>query len=643
VSELFDKILIANRAEIACRIMRTAKRLGIATVAVYSEADAGALHAAMADEAVLIGPPPARESYLDIARVVDAAKRCGARAIHPGYGFLSENADFAAACESTGIVFIGPPAAAIRAMGSKAEAKALMAKAGVPLVPGYHGTEQSDARLTKEARKIGYPVLLKASAGGGGKGMRIVHAAGELAPALEAARREAKAAFGDDRLLIEKYLTDPRHIEMQIFADNHGNCIHLFERDCSVQRRHQKLIEEAPAPGLSDAQRDELGKAAIAAARAVDYRGAGTIEFVSVDGKFHFIEMNTRLQVEHVATEMITGLDLVEWQIRVAAGEPLPLAQAAIQRRGHAIEARLYAEDPARDFLPSAGPLALLRFPAGGVNLRVETGFRQGDRISPYYDALIAKLIAWGETRDVALERLRAALAQTRVAGVASNRELLQRILAYPDFAARAGDTGFIARHHDTLLPTAEAPIEALGAAGLAILRERFGRTAEPHSPWQARDFWRLGGAAGETFRFRAGDRMHELSITATQDRYRCETDGQTIEVARESVDTAVVRLGSEFWVVLPDATYRLAFIDPLAPNEHSGTSAGKIVAPMPGKIGAVLAKPGAAVKRGETLMLLEAMKMEHAVVAPADGVVAAIHFAVGALVEEGAELLTLA
>jgi 3-methylcrotonyl-CoA carboxylase alpha subunit len=634
VSTPFAKILIANRGEIACRVMRTAKRLGIATVAVYSEADAGALHVAMADEAILIGPAPARDSYLDIARIIDAAKRSGAEAIHPGYGFLSENADFAAACEAAGIAFIGPPAAAIRAMGSKAEAKALMAKAGMPLVPGYHGAEQSDARLAKEASAIGYPVLLKASSGGGGKGMRIVRNQSELAAALASARREAKAAFGDDRLLIEKYLIDPRHIEVQVFADSHGNVVHLFERDCSIQRRHQKLIEEAPAPGLSEAQRAELGKLAVAAARVVDYRGAGTIEFVSIGGQFYFIEMNTRLQVEHVVTEMITGLDLVEWQIRVAAGEALPLMQKAIARNGHAIEARLYAEDPARDYLPSAGPLALLRFPAARDTLRIETGFRQGDRVSPYYDALIAKLIAWGETRAIALQRLHAAMAETRVAGVATNRELLLRILAHPDFAARAGDTGFIARHHDALLPSG-TPTAALAAAALSILHDQPRRAADPHSPWQQYDGWRLGSGASAIFSFRVSDQTHEVRVTGED---HCAIDGAAIDAPR---DASVLRLGNEFWVVLPDATARLGFIDPLAPSE-SRDGTGKIVAPMPGKVSAVLVTQGAAVKHGETLMVIEAMKMEHAIVAPADGTVAAIHFAAGALVEEGVELLTL-
>ncbi|HWE72652.1 MAG TPA: acetyl/propionyl/methylcrotonyl-CoA carboxylase subunit alpha [Stellaceae bacterium] len=632
---MFDKILIANRGEIARRVMRTAKRLGIRTVAVYSEADARALYVATADEAVPIGPPPARESYLDIARLIDAARQSGAQAIHPGYGFLSENADFAAACEDAGIVFIGPPAAAIRAMGSKAEAKALMAKAGVPVVPGYHGAEQSDARLTKEANAIGYPVLVKASAGGGGKGMRIVASEADLVEALAGARREAKASFGDDRLLIEKYLIDPRHIEMQVFADGHGNVVHLFERDCSIQRRHQKLIEEAPAPRLSDAQRMELQKAAVAAARAVDYRGAGTIEFVSAEGKFYFIEMNTRLQVEHVVTEMITDLDLVEWQIRVAAGEKLPLTQNAIRHRGHAIELRLYAEDPARDYLPSAGPLALLQFPTPNDTLRVETGYMQGDRMSPYYDALIAKLIAWGAARDIALQRLRAALAQTRVAGVTTNRELLLRILMHPDFAARAGDTGFIARHQDALSPR-ETPPAVLVAAALSLLRGPPQRSLEPHSPWARRDFWRLGGVAGQSFRFRGGEATHDARISGDGSII---IDGMRVEAAS---DASVLRLGSEFWVVLPDATVRLTYLDPLAPSEPSGASSGKIVAPMPGKVTAVLIQPGATVQRGQTLMIIEAMKMEHAITAPSDGVVESVGFAPGALVEEGAELLKL-
>jgi 3-methylcrotonyl-CoA carboxylase alpha subunit len=436
-------------------------------------------------------------------------------------------------------------------------------------------------------------------------------------------------------LLIEKYLIDPRHIEMQVFADSHGNVVHLFERDCSIQRRHQKLIEEAPAPRLSDAQRAELQKAAVAAARAVDYRGAGTIEFVSSEGKFYFIEMNTRLQVEHVVTEMITGLDLVEWQIRVAAGETLPLIQNAIKQHGHAIELRLYAEDPARDYLPSAGILSLLRFPNGSEDLRVETGYRQGDRISPYYDALVAKLITWGENREVALQRLRAALAQTRVAGITTNRALLQHILAHPDFAARAGDTGFIARHHDALLPH-DTPPAALAVAAVSILREASSRSLDPHSPWARHDFWRLGGAAGQSFRFRAGGKTHDVRIASGGD---ITVDGARADPAS---DASVLRLGSEFWIVLPDATVRLAYLDPLAPSEASGASAGKIVAPIPGKVSTVLVEPGATVQRGQTLMVIEAMKMEHAITAPSDGVVESVGFAPGALVEEGVELLKL-
>jgi 3-methylcrotonyl-CoA carboxylase alpha subunit len=502
-------------------------------------------------------------------------------------------------------------------------------------VPGYHGAEQSNARLTQEARAIGYPVLVKASAGGGGKGMRIVEDEGALAEALAGARREAKASFGDDRLLIEKYLINPRHIEMQVFADSHGNVVHLFERDCSIQRRHQKLIEEAPAPDLGEAQRTELAKAAVAAARAVGYRGAGTIEFVATGDKFYFIEMNTRLQVEHVVTEMITGLDLVEWQIRVAVGEKLPLTQGAIKRQGHAIELRLYAEDPTRDYLPSAGPLALLRFPAPSETLRIETGYIQGDRISPYYDALIAKLITWGESREIALQRLRPALAQTCVAGITTNRELLQHILAHPDFAARAGDTGFIARHHNALL-VHDTPATALAIAARSMVQERPQRSLDPHSPWGERDFWRLGGTASGTFRFRAGEKTHDVRIAGDGN---VTVNGAPVALAD---DSSVLRLGSEVWVVLSDATARLTYLDPLAPSEASGAAVGKVVAPLPGKVTAVLVEPGATVQRGQTLMVLEAMKMEHAITAPSDGVVESVGFAPGALVEEGVELLKL-
>jgi len=655
---MFGKILIANRGEIACRVMRTARRLGVKAVAVYSDADAGALHATMADEAIRIGPPPARDSYLDIDRIIAAAQQSGAEAIHPGYGFLSESAAFAAACDAAGLVFIGPPAAAIRAMGSKSEAKTLMESVGVPLVPGYHGADQRDDQLTKAAAAIGYPVLIKASAGGGGKGMHIVAHERDLPPALATARREAASAFGDDRLLIEKYLADPRHIEVQVFADRHSNVVHLFERDCSIQRRHQKLIEEAPAPGLTDTQRQSLGDVAIKATRAVNYVGAGTIEFVAAGGDFYFIEMNTRLQVEHVVTEMITGLDLVEWQLRVAAGERLPLAQDAIHRHGHAIEARLYAEDPARDFLPAAGKIGLLRLPSETAELRVETGFRPSDTVTPYYDALIAKLIAWGEDRAAAIQCLQKALIATKLAGVACNRDFLARIASNPAYASGAQDTGFIPRHHAALQTPVQAPREALIAASLALALEPTlpRASTDRASPWQKRDFWRLGDEPALQFRFRDGERERAVALRFAEGRYACDIDGQSsiataqrnahgdivIDLDGTRFDAAILRSGPELWVVLPRVTSRLAYFDPLAPAHRSADTAGKILAPMPGKVSAVLVAPGAAVQRGQTLVLVEAMKMELAIIAPEDGVVAAVNVAIGALIEEGTELVVL-
>ncbi len=469
---LFGKILIANRGEIACRVIRTARRLGIATVAVYSEADRDALHVELADEAWPIGPPPARDSYLNIDAILDVARRSGAEAVHPGYGFLSENAEFAEACEAAGLVFIGPPGSAMRAMGSKAASKLLMQRHGVPLVPGYHGEDQDPVRLIDEAERIGFPVLIKASAGGGGRGMRAVGSAAELASALTGAKREAAGAFGDDRVLIEKYLPQPRHIEIQILADKHGNTIHLFERDCSIQRRYQKVLEEAPAPGLDLERRRAMGKAAVAAARAVGYVGAGTIEFIADIESFYFIEMNTRLQVEHPVTEAVTGLDLVEWQVRVAAGEALPLGQQDLALHGHAIEARLYAEDPERGFLPQTGVLHRLRFPAADI-ARVDTGVRQGDVVTPFYDPMIAKIIAWGEDRAAALDRLRHALAETAVLGVQTNLGLLVRVVWHPEFAAANIDTGFIERHRDVLVSKHRpAPDEAFAAAAVARLLE---------------------------------------------------------------------------------------------------------------------------------------------------------------------------
>ncbi|MDX1576797.1 MAG: acetyl-CoA carboxylase biotin carboxylase subunit, partial [Kiloniellales bacterium] len=497
---MFERLLIANRGEIACRVVRTAKRLALRTIAVYSEADKNALHVALADEAEPIGPPAAAESYLNIEAVLVAAKASRAEAVHPGYGFLSENPDFAEACAAAGLVFVGPPAEAIRAMGSKDRAKVLMERAGVPVLPGYNGRAQSTKALERAAAKLGYPLLIKPSAGGGGKGMRRVDRAADLGPALDGARREAAAAFGDARVILERFLARPRHIEVQIFADQRGRALHLFERDCSIQRRHQKVIEEAPAPGLSAKLRAAMGRAAVAAARAIGYVGAGTVEFL-VDGKsFYFMEMNTRLQVEHPVTEMITGHDLVEWQLRVAAGEALPCGQGDLAITGHAIEARLYAEDPARDFLPAPGRLERLRFPKEGRHLRIDSGVREGDEISHYYDPMIAKLIVAGKDRPAAVARLTRALAATEISGVATNLAFLERIAAHADYRAGRIDTVFVERHGESLLP-ADGLVsdEALALASLAVLlrREAEARAAarasdDPYSPWQETDGWRL-------------------------------------------------------------------------------------------------------------------------------------------------------
>jgi len=662
---MFAKILIANRGEIACRVMRTARRLAVRTVAVYSDADAGALHVAMADEAYRIGPAPARESYLSIERVIAAAKQSGAEAIHPGYGFLSENADFADACAEAGIVFIGPPAAAIRAMGSKSAAKALMEKAGLPLVSGYHGVEQGERLLAAEAKRIGYPVLIKASAGGGGKGMRIVERHGDFAAALTSAKREAKASFGDDTVLIEKYLTRPRHIEMQVFADSHGNCVHLFERDCSIQRRHQKVVEEAPASGMGERRRRAMGKAAIAAAQAVGYVGAGTIEFIAEGDDFFFMEMNTRLQVEHPVTEMITGTDLVEWQLRVAAGAVLPKRQDELAITGHAIEARIYAEDPARDFLPATGVLHHLRVPQEDRHVRVDTGVREGDGVSIHYDPMIAKLIAWGEDRGAALRRLRDALERYEIVGTVTNRDFLLRLADHPDFAAGGVDTGFIARHRDALIPPAgAAPPRIIAAAALALLLDQaeaarlaaLGST-DPHSPWHSRQGWRLNGDTYQDLVFLDGERscavrahyrgagfsldLADLTMAATARR-----DGSgtlTVDLDGTVSRVRVVRRGIEFTVFGDGAAHRLVYRDALAPQAEEEIAGGRLTAPMPGKIVQVLAAAAAMVRRGQALIVLEAMKMEHTVSAPADGVVERVNYAVGDLVEEGAELIVFA
>jgi 3-methylcrotonyl-CoA carboxylase alpha subunit len=661
---VFGKILTANRGEIACRVIRTARRLGIATVAVYSEADRDALHVEMADEAWLIGPPPARESYLNISAILDAARASRAEAVHPGYGFLSENADFAEACAVAGLVFVGPPAAAMRAMGSKAAAKLLMQRHGVPLVPGYHGDDQDPARLIDEARHIGFPVLIKASAGGGGRGMRIVAGADEFPGALAAARREAANAFADDRMLIEKYLPQPRHIEIQIFADSHGNTLHLFDRDCSIQRRHQKVLEEAPAPGLDPQRRRAMGKAAVTAARAVGYAGAGTVEFIADAAGFYFIEMNTRLQVEHAVTEAVTGLDLVEWQLRVAAGEALPLGQKDLALRGHAIEARLYAEDPERGFLPQSGILHGLRFPPGDI-ARVDSGLRQGDRVTPYYDPMIAKIIAWGEDRRAALECLRHALGETAVLGVVTNLGLLVRVAAHPEFAAAATDTGFIERHRDELLPGHRpVPDRAVAAVVLSrvLARQTAAETAaqhsgDPFSPWARIDGWRLNGTSHHEFVLRNGAEALTVAATAAAGGWRLQfhdqvflgraeprSDGRlAVDLGGRLTPVAVLDHGPETAVLLDGECWRLVEIDPLLSHEGEDPTAGHLTAPMPGRVAALMVAVGDVVRRGEPLMIIEAMKIEHTITAPAAGMVEAVRFSVGDLVEEGVELIALA
>ena len=649
---MFSKLLIANRGEIACRIIRTARRLGMSTVAVYSDADAGALHVAQADEAWRIGPAAPRESYLRGDAILDAARRSGAQAVHPGYGFLSENAGFAEACAQAGLVFVGPPAAAIRAMGGKSQAKALMERAGVPLVPGYHGADQNPDLLASEAARIGFPVLIKASAGGGGKGMRIVRDAAGFAAALAGAQREAASSFGDDRVLVERYLQRPRHIEVQVFADMHGSCISLFERDCSVQRRHQKVMEEAPAPGITDAMRQAMGEAAVAAAKSVGYVGAGTVEFIAEDERFYFMEMNTRLQVEHPVTEAITGFDLVEWQLRVAAGETLPETTATMS--GHAIEVRLYAEDPARDFLPSVGRLAHLRLPA---SVRVDAGVRSGDRITPDYDPMIAKIIAHGPDRAAALRRLSAALAETEVAGVQTNLDLLRAIIAHPEFASGSVDTGFIGRHAETLLaPPGAPPAEAFVAAALGVLQARAAASVvpgDPHSPWASSESWRLNLDGAQQVTLRCSGVAHVLRASSSGDAWSIEHDGThhlaalpgeggrtLLRCGDVTCPVAVWTEPAHVTVVLHGCTFSFDIIDPLAPPHAESVGAGRVMAPIPGRVASVLVQPGDVVSRGQALMVVEAMKMELTLTAPDDGTVAAVHCAVGDTVEEGRDLV---
>jgi 3-methylcrotonyl-CoA carboxylase alpha subunit len=671
---MFRKLLIANRGEIACRVAATARRMGIRTVAVYSEADADAAHVRACDEAVAIGGASPKDSYLRADRILAAAKATGAQAVHPGYGFLSENEGFARACAEADIVFVGPPPEAIEAMGLKAESKRLMAGAGVPLVPGYHGADQDDALLAAEAQRIGFPVLIKASAGGGGKGMRRVERAEDFAAALDGCRREARNAFGDDAVLIERYVTRPRHIEIQVFGDCHGDFVWLFERDCSVQRRHQKVLEEAPAPGLSEARRREMGEAAVAAAKAVGYVGAGTVEFIAEpagdgDLRFYFMEMNTRLQVEHPVTEAITGLDLVEWQLRVAAGEPLPLRQDAVTRRGHAIEARICAENPDAGFLPATGPMTVARWPehvrfvVDAVRPRIDRGFGEGDVISPHYDSMIAKLIVWGEDRAQALARLDAALSQTRIVGLHTNVAFLRRCAATRSFTTADLDTALIEREHAALFGAPGMPLE-VAAAGVAARELAEERSREGADPWSRRDGWRLHGGASRALRLRteAGDtrvyalrRAHDGSLTlagppgaddAGPWTFACRPlgdDRHDVLLGGERVTLAVHAIGERITVFGPQGSRTVEAVDVLAHAGEGAGGGGSLSAPMPGKVVSLLVAEGQQVAAGQPVAVMEAMKMEHTLTAPRDGRVEELLYGPGDQVAEGAALLRLA
>jgi len=664
---MFQKILIANRGEIACRVAATARRLGVRTVAVYSDADANARHVAACDEAVHIGAALPRESYLRWERILDAAKTTGAQAVHPGYGFLSENEDFARACADAGVVFIGPPPAAIAAMGSKAAAKSLMEAAGVPLVPGYHGDDNDPALLAREADRIGYPVLIKASAGGGGKGMRRVERAEDFAAALASCQREARSSFGSDHVLVERYVTRPRHIEIQVFADAQGQCIHLFERDCSVQRRHQKVLEEAPAPGVSEARRAEMGAAAVAAARAVGYVGAGTVEFIAEEAgdgdlRFYFMEMNTRLQVEHPVTEAITGLDLVEWQLRVAAGEPLPRAQDRLAMRGHAIEARICAENPDAQFLPATGTLVHARWPAhvaferSEAMPRIDRGFDAGDAITPYYDSMIAKLIVWGEDRAQALRRLAAALAATHLVGVQTNVAFLRRVVATRAFAQADLDTALIDRERAALFDAAPLAPEVAAAGVVALAREEE-QTLEGAEPWSRRDGWRLHGGARRRFDLELGGaplvayltRLHDGATVLELGERRWNLHTRALGAGRHDLTLGERRLtlaayrdGERVAVFAPEGSAVVTEVDRLAhAGDHAGEG-GKLTAPMPGKLLQLMVGVGDKVAKGQPLAVMEAMKMEHTLLAPRDGEVGELLYRVGDQIAEGTELLRL-
>ncbi|WP_284246637.1 acetyl/propionyl/methylcrotonyl-CoA carboxylase subunit alpha [Thalassotalea insulae] len=668
---MFSKILIANRGEIACRVINTARKMGILTVAVYSDADANSLHVNMADEAIYLGPSPSRESYLLGENVIAAAKKTGAQAIHPGYGFLSENAEFCRLCEQENITFIGPPVAAIEAMGSKSAAKSIMEQAQVPLVPGYHGDDQTEAVIKKAADDMGYPVLLKATAGGGGKGMRQVWSEAEFSEGFAAAKREAKSSFGDDTMLVEKYLTQPRHVEIQVFCDNHGNAVYLFERDCSVQRRHQKVIEEAPAFNMSAALRAQMGESAIKSAKAIGYQGAGTVEFLlDVDGSFYFMEMNTRLQVEHPVTEMISGQDLVEWQLRVAAGERLPKTQDELAINGHAFEARIYAEDANNDFLPATGTLSFLQPPEESEHVRVDTGVRQGDEVSVYYDPMIAKLIVWDENREKALQRLTKALTEYKINGVTTNIDFLYNLATTPAFINQDIDTGFIEKHHSDIFHSNEQTLaDELPMAALYLvlsLAEKAqiaaANTTDPYSPWNTTNAWRLNEA-----------HLHQLFLSHNEIEYpvnveqkrqgtgsyylitvnhpqfaertldcqgRIEGDKLHVSIDGHRSQATITRDGDNISLYRQNGVFNFTYIQPDCGIHDDHEQQGGLTAPMNGTMVSVLINAGDKVVKDQPLMILEAMKMEHTIKAPSDGVVETLYYKAGDMVDGGCELL---
>ena len=672
---MFDKILIANRGEIACRVIKTAKLMGVRTVAVYSDADANAMHVQMADEAIHIGAAPSRESYLAMDKIIAAAKQTGAQGIHPGYGFLSENASFCQLCADNNITFIGPPIGAIEAMGSKSAAKTIMEKAGVPLVPGYHGDNQDPAFLKLTANEMGYPVLLKAAAGGGGKGMRQVWAAEEFDEALATAKRESMNAFNDEIMLVEKYLTQPRHVEIQVFCDQHDNAVYLAERDCSVQRRHQKVIEEAPAPGMTETLRRQMGEAAIESAKAINYEGAGTVEFLlNSDNSFYFMEMNTRLQVEHPVTELITGVDLVEWQLRVASGEPLPLQQDEICINGHAVEVRIYAEDPENDFLPETGTLSFLQTPTENAHTRLDTGVRQGDTISVYYDPMIAKLITWDESRDKALKRMAKALREYQIGGVTTNIDFLYKLASSKPFIAADLDTGFIEKHHDAIFRHDERDfVKDISLAALYLVLQQlqesvlYSNPNDPYSPWNLSNSWRMNEANAYSLEIEHQAQIIAVEVETLQDssfstsitqtnpiqHYRIRFDGHAVDahgrLDGNTLQSDINGYRSQASVAEHDGIYtaftqhgafKFSKVEPDLGVANAVSNEGGLNAPMNGTIVTLLVERGKPVAEGDALLVMEAMKMEHTIRAPSAGVVQEFYFQPGNLVDGGAELL---